>query len=132
MRRQLPPLNRVQFVQSGLALNPYNLSGYFPNQPARRPDTRNRLEASEMQDKSVVVPSPWLNVEQAAQYIQQHVRSIYRAAGAGELRSVRINGKRELRFRREWIDEWMERHAHGGEDSAPVPAVMRFARTAER
>ena len=82
-----------------------------------------------MQDKSSVVvePSPWLNVEQAAQYIQQHPRSIYRAAGAGELRSVRINGKRELRFRREWIDSWMEHHAHGGNEEHIAKPVRTFA-----
>jgi excisionase family DNA binding protein len=85
-----------------------------------------------MQDNSTVVmpASPWLNVEQAAQYIQHHPRAIYRAAGSGNLRSVRINGKGELRTRREWLDQWLERFARGGEDAtttvAPSQEVMAY------
>jgi excisionase family DNA binding protein len=83
-----------------------------------------------MEDTVVNVASPWLNVTQAAQYIQQHPRAIYRAAGSGKLRSVRINGKGELRTRREWLDQWLEEFARGGEDAtttvAPAHEVMAY------
>jgi excisionase family DNA binding protein len=97
---------------------------------ARRPRAC-RLEVDPVEESSVVIiPSPWLNVEQAAQYIQQHPRAIYRAAGSGKLRSVRINGKGELRTRREWLDQWLERFARGGEDAtttvAPAQEVMAY------
>lgn len=74
-----------------------------------------------MQDESsVALASPWLTVEEAAHYIQQHPRTIYRAAGSGKLRSVRINGKGELRTKAVWLDQWLEQYARGGVDAAPA------------
>jgi hypothetical protein len=64
--------------------------------------------------------SPWLNAEKAATYVGLAPRSIYRACAIGELRHIRINGKRELRTRVEWLDQWLERHAFGGDDAAPA------------
>ena len=68
-----------------------------------------------------LVASPWLDAEQAAAYVQQTTRSIYRACGTGELRHVRINGKREMRTRAEWLDEWLKKYEYGGTDR-PAPA----------
>lgn len=79
------------------------------------------------------IPSPWLNVAQAAEYIQQGTRSIYRAAGRGELRCTRINGKGELRTKAEWLDQWLERFARGGQNAATAaPAQEVLAYVARR
>lgn len=76
----------------------------------------------------IVQNSPWLNAEQAASYVGQAARSIYRACGNGDLRHVRINGKRELRTRAEWLDQWLERYAHGGDaaTAAPTQDVLSY------
>jgi hypothetical protein len=36
---------------------------------------------------------------------------IYREVRAKRLRAARIGGRRELRFKAEWIDEWLIRSA---------------------
>lgn len=54
-------------------------------------------------------PAPaWLTVRQAAQRAQCGVRVVYRAANSGALRAARIGGRRDLRIRPEWIDEWLD------------------------
>jgi excisionase family DNA binding protein len=53
-------------------------------------------------------PSPWWRIDQAARYAQCGRRALYRAVAAGRLQAARVNGRRELRFRREWIDRWMQ------------------------
>jgi excisionase family DNA binding protein len=58
-----------------------------------------------------VVETPWLTVEQAAARAQVGRRTIYNEAAAGRLRAARVGGRRELRFRAEWIDAWLERCA---------------------
>lgn len=55
--------------------------------------------------------TPWLTVEQAAKHAQVGARLIYREVNAGRLRAARIGGRRELRLRVEWLDEWLERTA---------------------
>jgi excisionase family DNA binding protein len=61
----------------------------------------------------VVAPPPvWLKVGQAAARAQVSARTIYSEAKAGRLRAARVGGRRELRFRAEWIDQWLD-------DSAP-------------
>lgn len=47
------------------------------------------------------------------------VRLIYREAKAGRLRCAVVGGRRELRFKDEWIDEWLERF------STPIEQVQR-------
>jgi excisionase family DNA binding protein len=39
--------------------------------------------------------------------------SIYFACARGELRHVRIGGRRSIRLRAAWLDAWLERHARG-------------------
>jgi excisionase family DNA binding protein len=50
----------------------------------------------------------WLDVRQAAARAQTGPKPIYRAVKAGHLRAARIGGRRELRFRAEWLDAWLE------------------------
>ena len=52
----------------------------------------------------------WMNVADAAEYAGVCKDTIYTAAERGELRHVRIGGRRAIRLKREWIDEWFERH----------------------
>jgi excisionase family DNA binding protein len=55
--------------------------------------------------------SVWLKVADAAHYAALGVDTIYTACERGELRHVRVGGRRAIRLRAEWIDEWLERHA---------------------
>jgi excisionase family DNA binding protein len=55
--------------------------------------------------------TPWLTVKQAAAYIQAGPKTVYRAVEAGQLRAARIGGRRDIRLRREWLDEFLERCA---------------------
>lgn len=52
----------------------------------------------------------WLNVADAAEYAGVSRDTIYTAVERGEMRHVRIGGRRSIRLRAEWIDEWFGRH----------------------
>ena len=54
---------------------------------------------------------PWLNVSEAAEYAGLSRDTIYTACEQGELRSVRVSGRRTIRIRPAWIDAWLERYA---------------------
>jgi excisionase family DNA binding protein len=49
----------------------------------------------------------WLTAKEAAAYAKVGVQSIYLGVKRRKLRAARINGQRELRFLREWIDAWL-------------------------
>jgi excisionase family DNA binding protein len=52
--------------------------------------------------------SPWLTADEAAARARVGVKTIYAATRAGKLRHAKIGGRRELRFRDSWIDQWLE------------------------
>lgn len=52
--------------------------------------------------------SPWLLATEAAAYARLSLKTLYREARLGRLRHARVGGRRELRFRREWLDAWLE------------------------
>lgn len=53
--------------------------------------------------------SPWIDVPEGARHAGNvSPKSIYRACRAGQLRHARIGGRRQIRLRREWIDQWLE------------------------
>jgi excisionase family DNA binding protein len=52
--------------------------------------------------------NPWLTRAQAAQYAQVSEATIGREVRAGRLRSVKVGGRRAMRLRPEWIDQWLE------------------------
>ena len=53
--------------------------------------------------------SPWLTAAEAAERARCGIKTVYREVRAGRLRVARIGGRREQRFRPEWIDEWLDR-----------------------
>lgn len=53
----------------------------------------------------------WLSVTQAAEYAGVSKDTIYTACERREIRHARIGGRRSIRVKPEWIDEWLERHA---------------------
>ena len=53
-------------------------------------------------------PVIWLDVAQAAARARVSRRTIYTEVRTGRLKAARIGGRRELRFRIEWIDAWLE------------------------
>lgn len=63
--------------------------------------------------------TPWKTVKQQADRVQTGTKLLYREVKAGRLRAARVGGRRELRIRDEWIDEWLERTA------TPVEVRMR-------
>lgn len=69
----------------------------------------------------------WLNVGEAAEYAGVCKDTIYTACERSELRHVRIGGRRCIRMKAAWLDEWFERntrHAPStGSGSAPVQGM---------
>lgn len=55
--------------------------------------------------------SPWLTVREAAARGRCSMKTIYREVRAKRLRAAVVGGRRALRFRAEWIDDWLERQA---------------------
>lgn len=51
--------------------------------------------------------SPWLTVKDAAKRARCGVKTIYREVRAQRLRAATVGGRRELRLRPEWVDDWL-------------------------
>ena len=61
----------------------------------------------------------WRTADEAAQYAHLSPWSIRQAIAIGKLRSVRVAGRRSIRLKLEWVDEWLQGTAnaadgHGG------------------
>jgi excisionase family DNA binding protein len=52
--------------------------------------------------------SDWPTVPQEAKRVQVAPSTIYKACRSGELRHARIGGRRDIRLRPSWTDEWLE------------------------
>ena len=65
----------------------------------------------------------WFNVSEAADYAGVSRDTIYTACERHELRSARVSGRRAIRIRPHWIDNWLEQHSTGanGQRSAETP-----------
>ena len=55
--------------------------------------------------------SPWRTVDQGAARACVSPRTIYNACRSGQLRHARVGGRRDIRLRDEWIDQWLEASA---------------------
>src|SRR5262245_29399933 len=49
----------------------------------------------------------WLKVAEAAEYAGVSRDTIYTACERRSLRHTRVGGRRSIRFKPEWIDEWL-------------------------
>jgi excisionase family DNA binding protein len=59
----------------------------------------------------------WLRVAEAAEYSGVSRDTIYTACERAELRHTRLCGRRSIRIKPEWIDDWLEQHARGVQPS---------------
>ncbi len=57
---------------------------------------------------AVEITTPWLKLREAAAYEKRGARWLSKEARDGRVRHAIIGGKRELFFRREWLDEHIE------------------------
>jgi excisionase family DNA binding protein len=55
----------------------------------------------------------WLTVAEGAEYAGVSRDTIYTACERRELRHARIGGRRSIRLKPAWIDEWLERYTRG-------------------
>lgn len=63
----------------------------------------------------------WLNVARAAQYAGLSADTIYTACNCGQLRHVKVGGRRTIRLLPEWIDDWLCRHQRGAASGSADP-----------
>jgi excisionase family DNA binding protein len=80
-----------------------------PTAPETTQETASTPEAVSSTTHSTPV-SPWFSVQSAASYAAVSTDTIYKACELGELKHARIGGRRSIRIRAEWIDQWLERH----------------------
>lgn len=57
-------------------------------------------------------------VAEAATHARVSRDTVYSAIERGELRHVRLGGRRTIRIRASWVDDWLERHARGAATTA--------------
>lgn len=52
---------------------------------------------------------PWLTLQQGAERLQVHEATLRRAMKRGQLRHARVGGRKAVRLRASWCDDWLER-----------------------
>lgn len=65
-------------------------------------------ESSMASPPTVTVAPTWLKIAEAAKRAQCGEATIRREVRAGRLRAVKVGGRRSLRFRADWVDEWLQ------------------------
>ncbi len=55
----------------------------------------------------------WIDIQEAAGHAHLCDGTLYEAAARGELRHVRVGGRRAIRTKREWVDAWLRRYEVG-------------------
>jgi excisionase family DNA binding protein len=79
-------------------------------------------------DVPSILPTPsapelvWLTVPEAAARARVSRRIIYAEVRAGRLRAARVGGRRSLRFRPAWVDEFLDQSARA---ATPIEIVRR-------
>ena len=51
---------------------------------------------------------PWLTITQGARYVHVHQATLRREMYRGRLRHARVGGRKAIRLRRSWLDQWLE------------------------
>jgi len=59
-------------------------------------------------DIALADPGPWLTLRQGADRAHAHEATLRREIRAGRLRCARLGGRKNIRLRASWIDEWLE------------------------
>ena len=62
----------------------------------------------------------WMTVAEGAEYAGVSRDTIYTACERREIRHARVGGRRAIRMKTEWIDEWLERHSRDSQPSRTV------------
>lgn len=55
-----------------------------------------------------VVATPWMTVPEMAAYMKTAKKAVYAAVASGKLRVARIGGRRDIRGKASWCDEYLE------------------------
>ena len=63
----------------------------------------------------------WLTVTDATAHASVSRDTVYSAVERAELRHVRVGGRRTIRLRSEWVDEWLERFTREPSVGAATP-----------
>jgi len=84
---------------------------------ARQIHINNSSFGSPSGERAEAIMKPWLNVTEGAEYAGVSRDTIYTACERGELRHARISGRRAIRLKPAWIDEWIEKYTRGPEGS---------------
>jgi excisionase family DNA binding protein len=64
--------------------------------------------------------TPWLTAREAAERAKVGTKVIYTEVAGGRLRAARVGGRRDLRFRPEWVDAWLDATAEPVEITSPA------------
>ena len=72
---------------------------------SQRSSVTNPFPLSPMQQP--VVRKPWLTATEVAAYAAVSVQTVYDACAVGSLKCSRVEGRRSIRIKPEWVDEWM-------------------------
>jgi excisionase family DNA binding protein len=72
----------------------------------------------------VETTTPWLRIKEAAAYARCGRKLLYREIAAGRLRAARVGGRREIRLRQQWIDDWLEATTRIVEQPAAKPRLL--------
>jgi len=62
----------------------------------------------------------WMTVAEGEEYAGVSRDTIYTACERREIRHARVGGRRAIRVKPEWIDEWLERHSRDSQPSRTV------------
>jgi excisionase family DNA binding protein len=74
---------------------------------AARRDPRARNSEGERAQFTVHMTTPWLKINEAAEYARVSEPTIRREVRGGRLKAYRVGGKKALRFRVEDVDAWL-------------------------
>jgi excisionase family DNA binding protein len=78
--------------------------------PAVAP-TESSTSVTDIRPGTTAPPPVWLTISEAAQRARCSPKLLYSEIRRGRLRAAVIGGRRSLRLRPEWVDQWLEASA---------------------